>query len=63
MNDLAFLIQIQAFMARNSNGFSSAVIAFEEVKGIASGYDAGSLVVEEIGGRAFEESGIVAVRF
>lgn len=63
MDDIALSVQVQAFEARHSDGFPGSIVAFEELKGVASSYDTCSLIVEEVFGRTFQNCGVVAVSF
>lgn len=47
MDYIPFLVQVQSFVAWNSNGFACSIILLEEVNSIATSYDASSLVLEK----------------
>ena len=63
MDDIAFLVEIQAFVARHSNGFPCSVIFLEEFDRITSRHYPGTLIFQQELRRAFQDGGVEAMRF
>lgn len=63
MDDISLLIEVDAFVARDCNGFPRAVVLVEELDRVASRDDPRSLVLEQELRRALEDGGVVAVGF